>query len=72
MNVFRIFFSNGGGLRLSLSRMIFIYLKNAYARGLEAPFSKDEVFYSLSNLGEDKALELRFHYGFLVAVLRFC
>ena len=56
VGAFRNLYSEEGGRRPSIDGLAFMGLDSSEAERLELPFSEEEVFAALSDLGKDKAL----------------
>ena len=66
---FQKLYSEERGWRLCIEGLSFMRLVSSEVEGLEIPFSKEEVFAALSDLGKDKA---PVPDGFTMAFWLFC
>ena len=69
VGAFQKLYSEEGGWRPSVEGLSFMRLASSEAEGLEIPFSEEEVFAALSDLGKDKAPGPN---GFTMAFWMFC
>ena len=69
VGAFQKLYSEEEGWRPCIDGLSFMGLVSSESEGLEIPFSEEEVFAALSNLGKDKAPRLD---GFTMVFLLFC
>ena len=68
VGAFQELYQEEKGWRPSIDGIFFMRLDNSEAEGLENPFSEEEVFAALTDLGKDKApgrMVLLWRFGFL-------